>query len=242
MRIPDEIASLIRDQFPAFDQRAVARELIDLMLMAQTPGEIPFQSQELSRSWGVDEALIWDVVNALTVKGVIEVCQGVVSNVLICVGLKSSASAVKKRSKRLDMDSVKKKAIQARAADLKLKDVGPAAITEISRRIPFEERNIELDMGFQGWLPTALYGLDGAIFIITPDQRQQLELEHPTVDMQAAFALMYDDLRSERQSRPTVPNAPYWIREWIKKHGANLARQQDDEAPNLEDMVIEAEY
>lgn len=242
MRIPDEIASLIRDQLPAFDQRAVARELVDLMMVSNLPGEIPFQAQELSLSWGVDEVLIWDVVNALVAKGVIEVSQGVVSNVLICAGLKSSASAVKKRSKRLDMESVRKKAIEARASDLKLKDVGPAAITEISRRIPFEDRNIQLGMGFQGWLPTALYGLDGVIFIITPDQRQKLELDHPTVDIQAAFELMYDDLRLERQSRPTVPNAPYWIREWIKKHGADLARQHDDEAPALEDMVIEAEY
>ncbi|MDT8924914.1 hypothetical protein RBE51_19180 [Pseudomonas taiwanensis] len=242
MRIPDEIASLIRDQFQAFGQRAVARELIDLMMMSKSPGEIQFQAQELSMAWQVDEALIWDVVGTLTSKGVVEVGQGAVSNVLICVGIKSSAGAVKKRSKRLDMDSVRKKAIEARAVDLKLKDVGPAAITEISRRIPFEDRSIQLSMGFQGWLPTALYGLDGAIFIITPDQRQQLELEHPTVDLQAAFELMYDDLKAERQSRPTVPNAPYWIREWIKKHGANLTRQQDGEAPTLEDMVIEAEY
>jgi hypothetical protein len=242
MRIPDEMASLIRDQIASFDQRASARELMDMMIVSKTPGEIPFNTQEMSESWGVSAELIWSVAEKLVSKGLFEVKQGMTHDFLVCSGMKSSAGAIKKKTKRLDMAGIKQKAIASRAADLKLKDVGMGSIGEIAQRIPLEERNDRLFRGYQGWLPTALYGMDGAIFAVTIEHLKHLELEYPAVEMHTALELMFDDLRTERHSRPTVPNAPYWIREWLKKHGTSLTKRVDDGACASEEMVIEAEY
>jgi hypothetical protein len=241
MRIPDEMALLIRE-IDNFSQRAIARELVDRLLISKTPGEITFEIHHLSSEWQVCSDAIWEVAQILISKGLVEVRQGGVSDSLVCSGMKSSSNAVKKKSKRLDMASIKKKAIESRANDLKLKDVGPSALSEISLRIPLDARGDKLQEGYQGWIPTALYGLDGVIFTVTADQEKQLAEEFPLVDLQIAFEMMFDDLKSERHSRPTVPSAPYWIRQWLKKHGESSVKRVDSDGGTAEAFEIEAEY
>lgn len=242
MRIPDEMAALIRAQFPEFEKRAIARELLDLLLTSDRPGEIAFTPMTMATEWMVSSDAIWEVVGSLGSKGMLEVDQGAVSDLLICPPMRSSAPAVKKKAKRSDLATLKARAIESRAADLKLKDAAPGAISEIVRRIPLEERNERLLRGYHGWLPTALYGLDGVIFILLPEFCTALEEEYPGVDLQAAFEMMFDDLRSERHCRPNVPNMPYWIRQWIMKHGSSMVRYSEGEKLADEPMIVEAEY
>jgi hypothetical protein len=242
MRIPDDLASLIRSDLPAFAQRAIARELLDLLITAPSVGEIPLEPQDWSDQWEIENDELWQVIDFFVAKNVLQIQQGSLHDTLVCPGLKSSSKTIKGKAKRMDMAEIRHKASQSRAADLSLQDVLPGSVKEITRCIALMERNDRLNKGYDGWLPTDRYGLDGMIYAITPDLITSLTGEFPQVDIQSAFALMFDDLRFERQTRPTVPNASYWIRHWLKKNGDSVTRLDESDGQPQNIVITEFEY
>jgi hypothetical protein len=242
MRIPDDLASLIRSDFPAFSQRAIARELLDLLITAPSVGEIPLEPEDWAAQWQIESDALWQVIDFFVTKNVLQIQQGSLHDALVCPGMKSSAKTIKSKTKRLDMAQIRDKASQSRAADLSLQDVLPGSVKEITRCIPLMERNDRLNKGYDGWLPTDRFGLDGMIYAITPDLTAALGIEFPQVDIRSAFELMFDDLRFERQARPTVPNASYWIRHWLKKHGDSVTRHEESDGQPQHIVITEFEY
>lgn len=242
MRIPDDLASFVRSDFPVFAQRAIARELLDLLITAPSVGEIPLESQDWAAQWQIESDALWQVIDFFVAKNVLQIQQGALHDNLVCPGMKSSAKAIKSKTKRLDMAEIRHKASQSRAADLSLQDVLPGSVKEITHCIALMERNDRLNKGYDGWLPTDRFGLDGMIYAITPDLIASLAREFPQVEIQIAFELMFDDLRFERQTRPSVPNASYWIRHWLKKNGDSVIRHEesDDQPQNI--VLTEFEY
>lgn len=228
MQQNDETQTLFRHELASFIHRAIGRELNDLLLNPKHPGECPLEIPEWVSQWGVSAEQIWYVIEFMSDRDLWQIEQGRTQDVLKSVQIKSSAKAVKKRGKRLDMNQIKKAAQAERGADLSLSDVVPSAFSEICKKIPLMERSLALQEGYKGWLPTDRYGLDGTAFIVNQGMIDQWQDEFQEVNVARALELMFDDLRLERMERPRPTTVPYWVKGWLKKHGEIVTSDEDE--------------
>jgi len=240
MRLNDEMQTLIKHELNCFVHRAIAREIVDMLLDPKSPGECPLKIQAWVDDWHVDAQEIWHVIDLMTAKDLWQIEQGRFDDVLRSGQIKSSASAIKKKGKRLDMNQIRKAAQTDRSNDLGLGDVGPSAVSEICRRIPLLERNTAMLEGYQGWFPTDRYGLDGTVYVVTEGMLTQWQKEFPGINMQVSLDLMFDDLKMERMERPKPATFPYWVTNWLKKNGAAAVLSLEDEV--VVDESFEVDY
>lgn len=227
MRVNDEMLALFRHELHSFSQRAIARELYDLMQDPKTPGECPLSVDEWSENWLVSSEDIWMVIDFMTERGLWQVEHGRFQDTLKSAQIKSASSILRKKGKRLDMKQIRKAAQADRSSDLGLADVLPSAVSEICRKIPLLERNTALQEGYAGWLPSDRYGLDGTVYVINQGMIDQWQDEFQDVDIGRALTLMFDDLKLERMERPKPATFPYWVKNWLKKHGESVVSNDD---------------
>lgn len=236
MRMNDEMQTLIKHELKSFVHRAIAREMTELLLGSRHPGECPLAIQDWSDEWKVTPEDIWVVVDFMIARDLWQVEQGKFEDILRSGQIKSSAGAIKKKGKRLDMNQIKKAAQSDRSQDLGLGDVTPSSVSEICRRIPLLERNLAMQEGYNGWLPTDRYGLDGTVFTITDSMIAQWQKEFPDVSIQVSLELMFDDLKMEKMERPKPATFIYWVKNWLKKHGSAGVLSIEDE------VVVDESY
>lgn len=240
MRLNDEMQTLIKHELNSFMHRAVARELLDLLLDPKHPGECPLKIQTWSDDWRVSVEDIWFVIDFMIARDLWQIEQGKFEDVLRSGQIKSSANAIKKKGKRLDLNQIRKAAQSDRSHDLGLGDVVPSAVSEICRRIPLLERNLAMQEGYQGWFPTDRYGLDGTVFTVTESMLTQWQKDYPTINLQVSLDLMFDDLRMEKMERPKPATFLYWVNNWLKKYGSAGVLSSEDEV--VVDESFEVDY
>ena len=240
MRLNDEMQTLIKHELNSFVHRAIARELVELLLEPKHPGETPLKIQAWADDWKVSADDIWSVIDFMMGKDLWQIEQGKFEDVLRSGQIKSSAGAIKKKGKRLDMNQIRKAAQADRSNDLGLSDVLPSAVSEICQRIPLLERNLAMQEGYQGWLPTDRYGLDGTVFKVTESMLAQWQKDFPDINLQVSLELMFDDLKMEKMERPKPATFSYWVTNWLRKHGSAGVLSVEDEV--VVDESFEVDY
>lgn len=222
----DDLQKLFVETPTTFAERSVVRELTALMLASTPAGSIPLEAKGWSAEWGVSEAVIWGAIDRFQELRYWDVHNGVAGNRLVCESITGSAIALGKKKKRNTLKTIKDISSAERARALRLEDVGPSVVSEITDVIPKHKRKEALNTGYPGWLPSAYYWVDGIVF--KPDQGMIIKLKetYPELCIDSSFSLMFDDLRNSKD-KPTIPNFPFWIVQWIK---ANPTRKVVDQS------------
>jgi hypothetical protein len=243
MSITSELTKSLEKAQAGFLERAIARE-IDAMLHDQTPmGKITINASTWSLDWGVDQAKIWAVIEALVATGFWQTLSGMTGELLICSTIADSAKSIGKVRKKASMGAVKQKSSEQRANNMSLSDANLAErskMAEVVEQMPFEQRFDSLRRGFDGWLPSDRYSAAGMVFRPDGAMIEKLGEQFPSIDMALALATMYEDLRECPHDRPSIAAFVYWMPNWLKKNTARLTtalqgEQHSKQLPTLLD-------
>lgn len=221
----DDLKKLLADNTTTFTDRSVARELTEMMFSCTPAGSIALDVGKWSAAWGLSESVIWNAIDRLQELRYWDVQNGVAGNRLVCESISGSAIALGKKKKRNTLKAIKEISSVERAHALRLEAVGPSIVSEVAEVIPKNKRKEALASGYPGWLPSAFYWVDGIVF--KPDQGMinKLKETYPELCIDSSLSLMFDDLRNSRD-KPTIPNFPYWITQWIKANPTRKVVEQ----------------
>lgn len=211
-----------------FIHRAIAREIRSLLDAAKPAGSLRIDVPDWSINWGLDPKAIWLVIDHFESQGFWMTASDEHSEPMLKLSSHGLASSARqKRDKSKVINKIKDAAREDRSFSLRLSSVSSSS-AEISLKIPKEERKTLLERGYCGWLPTLHFGLDGLAF--KPDEGliSALSTEFPDSCVHSCLVEMFGDLRQARK-RPDLPNMPFWIRQWMAKHGGKIQRSKTDD-------------
>lgn len=221
----DDLTKLLAENTTTFTERSVARELTGMMFSCTPAGTIALEVGIWSAEWGLSESEIWRTIDRFQELSYWGVRNGVAGNFLVCDAISGTAIALGKKKKRTTLKSIKDISSIARAHALRLDAVGPSIVSEITDVIPKNKRKEALTSGYPGWLPSAFYWIDGIVFKPDLGMINNLKETHPDLCIDSSLSLMFDDLRTSKD-KPTIPNFPYWITQWIKANPTRKVVEQ----------------
>lgn len=233
MSIELDLTKTLTDLGMSFIERAVARELLAQLMVGKAIGSMDLDVPTLASEWSVGEREVWSVIHRLVDVDFWEVSSGCSGEVLVCQALAGSAKAIGKARKTARMRSLKKDASEDRASKLTLADANIAnrsLFAEVAEVIPLADRFEILKRPYGGWLPSSAYAASGVVFKPDAAMINKLRTKHPDLDIDLAFALMYEDLRECPRDRPSMESFSYWIPNWINKNSERLVSQAVSEA------------
>lgn len=225
MSIDAELTKCMLESKFSFMERAIARELLSLLTESKTIGSHHLVTNQWADEWMVEEAIIWKVIQAIEIKGIWEVVSGMDGDLLVSKAIGGAAKSISKAKKNASLKAIKNRSCTERATDLTLSDANIAhrsMFAEVVQTIPFEDRFTALRKPYDGWLPCATYTASGMVYRPDAALIDRLRREHPALDMELAFALMYEDLRDAKRDRPSMDAFGYWIRNWLKSNTERL--------------------
>ena len=221
----------------SFQERGIAREIDALLHAEQQPGRIGVNVSEWACQWGVMPEDIWRVIQAMEGVGFWQTYDDIGGQVLHCPLLTGSSKALAKTKKRSAMAAVKQKSAEQRAVDMSLSDVNlteRSLMADVIEHIPLESRFARLSDPYAGWLPADRYAAIGMVFKPDSALLEKLSSQFPSIDMDLALAMMYEDLRECPHHRPSVSAFGYWMPNWIKKNESRLTLDQQKAAQSAQ--------
>lgn len=206
-------ALMVKGKFN-FQQRAIARELSEMLCAKSAKEGLELDVDKMSAEWDVSPQAIWRVVDDLAAEG-FWYRNELRDTLVLKLSPKSRSMSPKAAAKKKPKVDVQKAAEAARAAGMRLSDVRSAS-SATWRRIAEEERSEYIMKGYAGSFPSSAFYMNGATY--APDQAmtERLQAEYEGKDIEQAYVMMFEELRSPLK-RPSVARFPYWIYAWMKK-------------------------
>jgi len=228
----EDLRKLLKTNASTFLERAVARELGELLYAAVPIGQVDLDASNWAQTWGLSDELVWAVIDRFQALGFWQIEQNATGGMLVCESMVGTASVIGKRKKIVAMKSIKNMSADDRASSLKLSEIGPTAMSAITDIIPKDKRQEALNQGYPGWLPTSRYWFEGVIF--KPDEGliSKLREEFPDLCIDSCLTKMFDDFKKLKE-KPTLKAMPFAIRRWIKANPTRAVVQQ-----NAEDIAL----
>lgn len=230
----DDLKSFLGRVKQPFLFRSVARELYDMLLDSLPSGEVSIDAAAWSVDWGVGETIIWGVIETLEADSFWQTRQSMNGTILYCPLMASASKSLAKKRKSQSLQRVKELSVKDRAVSLQLSTVGPSAVSEVTTKIPKDQRAQAMAGGYCGWLPVANFGLSGMVYKPDPGLVKKLGEDFPDVSMDSALAKMFEDLKRTKE-RPTMQGFPYWMRRWVEENGKNVIAPKSEQ--DISDLV-----
>ncbi|WP_274643830.1 hypothetical protein [Pseudomonas serbica] len=224
----EDLRKLLKANVCTFLEKAVVRELSERLFTASPVGKIALEAKRWAQEWDIPESLIWAVIDRFQAFKFWHVEQGAVGGHLVSAGMVGSASAIGKRKKNVALRQIKDLSAADRANALKLSDLGPSSMSQITEVISLDNRKDALSHGYPGWLPTNLYWYEGLVFKPDEGLLAKLRSEFPDLCIDSCLAGMFDDLRESKQ-KPTLKTMPYAITRWIQENPTRAVVEQTAE-------------
>jgi hypothetical protein len=224
----EDLRKLLKANVCTFLERAAVRELSERLFAASPVGKIDLETKAWAQEWDISESLIWAVIDRFQSLKFWHVEQGALGGHLVCAGMVGSASTIGKRKKNVALRQIKDLSAADRANALKLSDLGPSSMSQITEVISLDNRKDALSHGYPGWLPTNLYWYEGVVFKPDEGLLKKLRADFPELCIDSCLAAMFDDLRDSKQ-KPTVKTMPYAITRWIEANPARAVAEQTAE-------------
>lgn len=212
----------------SYAARSIARELSSRLMASAQIGRLELNIPAFAAECAVHEDDVWSVISAIEATDFWTVDQQMTGAWLVSTGIMTSAKAIAARRKKVVLKGIKLQTAVDRANSLRLSDIGSVMIDEVVARIPRAERDHALRKGYQGWLPSNMFGIDGTAF--KPDQKllSGLSEQFSGIDMAAALAMMFEDLKLGR-ARPAMPAFSHWMKRWLIAKGSTVATSVSDD-------------
>lgn len=216
--------------------RSIARELTDMLFESKPMGEIAVDAQAWAQAWGVQGNDIWAVIDRLQAESFWQTRESLNGTILFCSLMASSAKAVAKKKKTQGLKRIKELSVADRAVALNLRNVGPSSVAEVADKIPKEQRAQALAGGYTGWLPLANFGVSGLVYKPDHGILAKLAIEYPSVGIDAALAMMFEDLKKSKD-RPAMHGVAHWMRRWLEANAKHVVAPKSEQ--EMAEMVLQ---
>jgi hypothetical protein len=237
----EDLRKLLKANICTFLEKAVVRELSERLFAASPVGKISLEAKRWAQEWDVHESLVWAVIDRFQALKFWHVEQGAAGGHLVSAGMVGSASAIGKRKKNVALRQIKDMSAGDRANALKLSDLGPSSMSEITEVIALDSRQDALKHGYPGWLPTNLYWYEGVVYKPDEGLLAKLRAEFPELCIDSCLAQMFDDLRQSKE-KPTLKTMPFAISRWIKENPTRAVVEQTAEDVARLAALLEDDY
>ncbi|MBB4861346.1 hypothetical protein HNP46_000157 [Pseudomonas nitritireducens] len=233
----DDLSHELRAAGMPFIERAICRELNAMLMAARPAGKLQMAVDAWAREWELPPEQLWSAIGALEKCGYWLVDYSNIEPLLICESISQAAKGIARKQTTRMHSRLKEKTVQDHVETLDLVKVGKSVVQEVTLIIPRAERKPFMEGGYPGWLPCENFSIDGIAFKPDDGLLQALRTEFPSVDIEAALALMFSELR--HNARPKIRMMHLWIRNWLKESGskAQVQASEEDHMAALLDLI-----
>ena len=241
MPLTSEFEEILKSQGFNFNQRAIAREIQSILQQKEPAGEVVID-ESWDKNWDIDNAHIWAVIDLMKKSGYWEVIPEMFGNKIVCMAARKSSKVMKRKISEKRIGSIKRESEEYRVASMTLSDVSinqKMLMQEVSGSVDLSERFNLIKNPYAGWLPSDKFAAAGHVF--KPDEGilNTISEALPDICIDLIMAMMYEDLRGNPKSRPSIQAFPYWIKGWVKRNSEKMkaTAAAEDHSDNLTSLL-----
>lgn len=242
MPLISEFEKIIKSGGFDFNKRAIAREIQSILQQQDAIGTVIINSSRWASDWNLSESEIWAVIDEMIALGFWENMSDMAGETLVCRALSDSSKAIKRANKKKTLNSIKRESSEYRAATMKLADINIESkmmVSDLIGTVDLSERFNLIKQPYSGWLPSDRFAAAGHVFKPDAGILNNIAESYPDISLDLIMVKMYEDLRSNPESRPSLRAFPYWINKWVEKSVEKLrvSSELEDHSSNIDNLL-----